>query len=376
VGQKTHPRGLRLGIIETWDSKWYGEKQYADWLHEDLMIQNLIKEQLFRASIAKVEIQRFPGRSIVNIHTARPGIVIGRRGAEIERLTATLERLTNKEVKITVTEVNRPEINAQLVAEGIAIQLERRVAYRTAIKKAVSNAMRAGAKGVKILCGGRLSGAEMARKEYEIEGRVPLHTLRARIDYGFAESLTTYGKIGVKVWIFMGEVIGEVDEEKVVELPSSRGTAPRRDLPDEVLEDEVVASKIKVDTDEKTDESSPIGRRRRRRRPGRPGSRDSSTGAFRQQRTGAPRQQRTGAPRQQRTGAPRQQRTGAPRQQPRQQRTGAPRQQRTTPSQRQPRERQQGGSGPRTPRESRPRESRDRSQPSPQADRRRVSSEE
>ena len=374
MGQKAHPRGLRLGIIETWDSQWYGEKQYADWLHEDLKIQNFIKEQLFRASIAKVEIQRFPGRCIVDIHTARPGIVIGRRGAEIERLTAALESLTNKEIKISISEVNRPELSAQLVAEGIAIQLERRTAYRTAIKKAVSNSMRAGAKGVKILCSGRLSGAEMARKEYEIEGRVPLHTLRARIDYGFAEAVTTYGKIGVKVWIFMGEVIGESEEEQVVELPSSRGTAPRRELPDEALEDEAVASRIKVETgEEKTDDAT--SSRRRRSRPRRPGGRGAPS-----DRRGAPtgRPSGRGAPSDRRgapsgrpggRGAP-SDRRGAPSGRPgtRGASDGGFRQQRTPPQgrppQRRPPQRQRQESDPRTPRESKPEESTDRSQPS------------
>ncbi len=346
MGQKTHPRGLRLGIIETWDSQWYSDKQYADWLHEDLKIQNFIKEQLFRASIAKVETQRFPGRCIVNVHTARPGIVIGRRGVEIEKLTSALESLVNKDIKIVISEVKRPELNAQLVAEGIAIQLERRVAYKTAMKKAVSNAMRMNAKGIKILCSGRLSGHEMARKEFEIEGRVPLHTLRARIDYGFAEALTTYGKIGVKVWIFMGEVIGEIDEEeKVVELPSTRGITSRRELPEETLETEEVISKIRGKPDEESTTATPIGRRQRRHRPSQTGQRRTSTGGYRQQRTTqqGPRGTSTGDYRQRRaspqgprrtsTGDSRQRRTTSPG--PRGTSTGDSRQRRASP----PRER-------------------------------------
>ncbi len=214
MGQKAHPRGLRLGIIETWDSKWYSEKEYANWLHEDLEIQNYIKEQLFRAAISKIEIERWVDKCTIHIHTARPGIVIGRRGAEVEKLTTDLERLVGRDIRIMIEEIRRPELDAQLVAEGIALQLERRSAYKVAMKKAVAAAMRAGAEGIKILCSGRLSGIEMARKEKEQEGRVPLHTLRANINYGFVEAKTMYGKIGVKVWIFKGEIIGKPEEEE------------------------------------------------------------------------------------------------------------------------------------------------------------------
>jgi small subunit ribosomal protein S3 len=232
VGQKTHPRGLRLGIIETWDSKWYGEKEYADWLHEDLRIQSYVKEQLFRAGISKVEIERYPDKCIVHIYTARPGIVIGRRGTEVEKLTTDLERLIGKSVRIVIEEIKRPELDAQLVAEGIALQLERRAAHKVAMKKAVAAAVRMGAEGIKILCGGRLAGIEMARKEKELEGRVPLQTLRANIDYGFAEANTTYGKIGVKAWIFKGEVIGkpEIKGEKPTVGFSTTETGHRIDL--------------------------------------------------------------------------------------------------------------------------------------------------
>jgi small subunit ribosomal protein S3 len=208
VGHKTHPRGLRLGIIETWDSKWYHEKDYAQWLHEDLKIQNFVKNRLSRAGISRIEIERVADKCNVNIHTARPGIVIGRHGVEAEKLQADLERLVGRTVRINVTEIKNPELDAQLVAEAVAMQIGRRTNFKQAMKKNMAASIKAGAQGVKMMIGGRLGGAEMARTESAIEGRVPLHTLRANIDYGFAESDTTYGKIGVKAWIFKGEVIG------------------------------------------------------------------------------------------------------------------------------------------------------------------------
>ena len=216
MGQKTHPRGLRLGIIENWDSKWYNEKEYAQWLHEDLKIQSFIKERLSRAGISRIEIERVGDRCNIHIHTARPGIVIGRRGVEAEKLQADLEHILQtdsgsngeKTVRINVTEIKRPELDAQLVAEAVALQIVRRSNFRQAMKKSIIASMKAGAQGVKISIGGRLGGAEMARSESNIEGRVPLHTLRANIDYGFAEADTTYGKIGIKTWIFKGEIIG------------------------------------------------------------------------------------------------------------------------------------------------------------------------
>lgn len=216
MGQKTHPRGLRLGIIEHWDSRWYNEKEYAQWLHEDLKIQSFIKERLSRAGISRIEIERVGDRCNVHIHTARPGIVIGRRGVEAEKLQADLEQILQAEsgangektVRINVTEIKRPELDAQLVAEAVALQIVRRSNFRQAMKKSIIASMKAGAQGAKISIGGRLGGAEMARSESNIEGRVPLHTLRANIDYGFAEADTTYGKIGIKTWIFKGEIIG------------------------------------------------------------------------------------------------------------------------------------------------------------------------
>lgn len=213
MGQKTHPRGLRLGIITGWDSKWYAEKNYSDLLHSDLEIQSFIKKTLSRAGISKVEIERFPDKCIVHVYTARPGIVIGRRGAEVEKLTTDLKKIAKGDVRIMIEEIKRPELDAQLVAEGIALQLERRVAFKRAMKKTVASAMRMGAQGIKVKCGGRLAGAEMARSEPAIEGRVPLHTLRADIDYGFAEANTTYGKIGVKTWIFKGEILSPSEAE-------------------------------------------------------------------------------------------------------------------------------------------------------------------
>ena len=231
MGQKTHPRGLRLGIIESWDSKWYNEKEYAQWLHEDLKIQSFIKERLSRAGISRIEIERVGDRCTIHIHTARPGIVIGRRGVEAEKLQADLEHILQTDsgssgertVRINVTEIKRPELDAQLVAEAVALQIVRRSNFRQAMKKSIIASMKAGAQGVKISIGGRLGGAEMARSESNIEGRVPLHTLRANIDYGFAEADTTYGKIGIKTWIFKGEIIGR-PELPVTGSPSSRAT--------------------------------------------------------------------------------------------------------------------------------------------------------
>ena len=213
MGQKTHPVGFRLGYVKTWESKWFASKNYAKFLHEDLSIRKFLKERLYAAGIARIEIERAANkdkRVKVNIHTARPGLVIGRKGQEVEALRRELQRMTEKEVILNVIEVKRPEIEAQLVAENIALQIERRVSYRRAMKRNVSLAMKFGAKGIKTMCSGRLAGAEMARSEWYREGRVPLQTLRADVDYGFALAKTKYGVIGVKVWIFKGEVFEEV----------------------------------------------------------------------------------------------------------------------------------------------------------------------
>ncbi len=215
MGQKVHPIGFRLGVIRTWESKWYEEKNYAKWLHEDIKIREFVKEKLGQAGISKIEIERAASKVKVNVHTARPGIVIGKRGAGIETIKKDLQALTDNEIFLNVIEVRKAETDAQLVAENIATQLERRIAFRRAMKKAVQTALKFGAKGIRVATAGRLGGSEMARYEWYREGRVPLHTLRADIDYGFAEAKTTYGKIGVKVWIMRGEV-----------LPQS-GKAPR-----------------------------------------------------------------------------------------------------------------------------------------------------
>jgi small subunit ribosomal protein S3 len=207
MGQKVHPTAFRLGTTKTWLSRWYAGRNYAKLLHEDLKIVKLVKDKLAHAGVSKVEVERMGQKARVTIHTARPGIVIGRRGTEVDQLRAELEALCESEVYIVVQEIKNPEMDAQLIAENIALQLERQVSFRRAIKKAVTTAMRIGAKGIKITCSGRLAGAEIARSEWYREGRVPLQTLRADIDYGFAESNTTFGKIGVKTWIFHDEVL-------------------------------------------------------------------------------------------------------------------------------------------------------------------------
>ena len=207
MGQKVHPVGLRLGIIRSWDSKWFAKKQYANLVHEDAKIRKFLKDKLYHAGISQIEIARAADRARIRIHTARPGIVIGKKGAEIEALKRQLEQMVRREVLIDIQEVRKPEMDATLVAENIALQLTRRVAFRRAMKKAVSSALKFGAKGVRVACAGRLGSAEMARREWYREGRVPLHTLRADIDYGTAVAKTTYGVIGVKVWIFKGEVL-------------------------------------------------------------------------------------------------------------------------------------------------------------------------
>ena len=209
MGQKVNPIGLRLGIVKTWDSRWYAGKKYADYILEDQKIRKFFKEKMFHAGISKIEIERSSKRVRLRIFTSRPGIVIGKKGAEIAQLKKELEKMVASEVMIDIQEVRKPEIDAQLVAENIALQIERRVAFRRAMKRGMQSAMRFGAEGIKVICSGRLGGAEMARTEQYREGRVPLHTLRADIDYGFTEAKTTYGIIGVKVFIFKGEILGK-----------------------------------------------------------------------------------------------------------------------------------------------------------------------
>lgn len=215
MGQKVDPRGLRVGVIRDWDAKWYADKKnFSDLLNEDLMIRDYIKEKLYDSGISRIVIERAANQIKLDIYTARPGMVIGRGGSEVDNLRQVIERKTEKKVQINVVEINNPDLDAQLVAENIASQLERRVSFRRAMKQAMSRSMRAGAEGFKVLSSGRLGGAEMARSEGYSEGSVPLHTLRADIDYGFAEAYTTYGKIGVKVWIYKGEILPEVEDNK------------------------------------------------------------------------------------------------------------------------------------------------------------------
>ncbi|MCP4371686.1 MAG: 30S ribosomal protein S3 [Deltaproteobacteria bacterium] len=215
MGQKVNPIGLRLGIIKTWESRWYAGKNYADYILEDYRIRKFVKNKLHHAGISKVEIERSSKHIRLRVFTSRPGIVIGKKGAEISQLKKEIEKKVSHEVMIDIQEVRKPEIDAQLVAENVALQIERRVAFRRAMKRGVSSAMRFGAMGVKIICSGRLGGAEMARTEWYKEGRIPLHTLRADIDYGFIEARTTYGIIGVKVFIFKGEILKKEEREPV-----------------------------------------------------------------------------------------------------------------------------------------------------------------
>lgn len=206
MGQKTHPYGFRLGFNKTWRSRWFAKKEYAELLHEDLKLRHSLKEKLRSAGISYIDIERAANKLVIRIQTARPGIIIGRKGGEIDKLRSEVQQRTGREVHIDVAEVQRPELEAQLVAETIALQLEKRVAFRRAMRKAVDSALRFGCKGIKVRCAGRLNGADIARKEWYLQGRLPLQTLRADLDFGFAEAQTTYGVIGVKCWIFRGEV--------------------------------------------------------------------------------------------------------------------------------------------------------------------------
>ncbi|MBR1647127.1 MAG: 30S ribosomal protein S3 [Selenomonadaceae bacterium] len=219
MGQKVHPHGIRLGIVKTWDAKWFADKDFATNLHEDIKIRKAIKtdKQLASAGVSRIEIERSEKRLKLAIYTAKPGMVIGRGGAGIEDIKNKLKKLTDKRVDININEIRQPDLDALLVAENIASQLERRIAFRRAMKQSVGRTMRLGAKGIKIACSGRLGGAEIARSESYREGSIPLHTLRADIDYGFAEANTTYGKIGIKVWIFKGEILPDKKNKTAVE---------------------------------------------------------------------------------------------------------------------------------------------------------------
>lgn len=207
MGQKVHPIGFRVGVSRPWLSKWFSNKNYSDWLHEDIKFRNMIKQRLNSMGVSHIDIERAATKAKVTIHTSRPGLVIGKKGSGIDQLRTDLQKLTKNEVFLNIQEVRKAELNAQLVAENIALQLQRRVAFRRAMKKAVQMTTKFGAKGIKVMCSGRLAGAEIARREWYREGRVPLHTLRANIDYGFAEALTTYGIIGARVWIYKGDVV-------------------------------------------------------------------------------------------------------------------------------------------------------------------------
>ncbi len=215
MGQKVHPVANRLGIIRTWDSRWFAlkKKDFSALLYEDSIIRKKLKDELFHAGISRIEIERIGQKIKIIIHTARPGIIIGKKGAEVDKLKKELEAMTRKQVNIDIKEKRKPELDALLVAENIALQVEKRVSFRKAMKKAVQSALRFGALGVKVSCAGRLAGAEIARTEWYREGRVPLHTFRADIDYGFAEARTTYGKIGIKVWIYKGDIYPESGRE-------------------------------------------------------------------------------------------------------------------------------------------------------------------
>jgi small subunit ribosomal protein S3 len=224
MGQKVHPTGIRLGIIKDWASKWYASStNYADYLNTDLKVRDFIQKKLAQASVSRIQIERPANNAHITIHTARPGIVIGKKGEDIEALRKELSDMMGSPVHVNIEEIRKPELDAQLVAEGVAQQLERRIMFRRAMKRAVTNTLRLGAQGIRINVAGRLNGAEIARTEWYREGRVPLHTLRADIDYGFAEANTTYGVIGVKVWIFKGEVLDTTDVEK--EAPAEKAAA-------------------------------------------------------------------------------------------------------------------------------------------------------
>ncbi|HEY4837049.1 MAG TPA: 30S ribosomal protein S3 [Candidatus Acidoferrales bacterium] len=221
MGQKTHPYGFRLGYNKMWKSRWYAGKDYADLLHEDVILRAQLKDKLKAAGISSIDIERAANKLVIRIYTARPGIIIGRKGSEIDKLKADIQKNTKREVHVDIQEVHRPELDAQLVAESIALQLEKRVAFRRAMRKAVDSALRFGCKGIKVRVGGRLNGAEIARTEWYLQGRLPLQTLRADIDYGFAQANTTYGVIGVKCWVYGGERIPEKNTVKMVAAPAA-----------------------------------------------------------------------------------------------------------------------------------------------------------
>jgi small subunit ribosomal protein S3 len=232
MGQKINPIGFRVGINRTWDSRWYARKDFGTLLHEDLRLRKYLMKRLNQAGVAKIVIERAAKKARITIHTARPGVVIGKKGADIEKLRSDVAKMTGSDVSLNIVEIRKPEIDAKLVADGIAQQLERRVAFRRAMKRAVQSAMRLGAQGIRINCSGRLGGAEIARMEWYREGRVPLHTLRADVDYGVGTAMTTYGTCGVKVWVFKGEILAHdpmASERKAEQLAGGGGGGERQD---------------------------------------------------------------------------------------------------------------------------------------------------
>src|SRR5882724_2432814 len=230
MGQKVHPAGLRLGINRTWDSRWFARRDYSTLLHEDLRLRKFLIDRLVQAGLSRVVIERAAKRTRITLHSARPGVVIGKKGVDIEKLRTDIAKVTNSEVSLNIVEIRKPEIDAKLIADGIAQQLERRVAFRRAMKRAVQSAMRLGAQGIRINCSGRLGGAEIARMEWYREGRVPLHTLRAEVDFGIGTAKTTYGTCGVKVWVFKGEILAHdpMAQDKRAAEPQTTGTERSR----------------------------------------------------------------------------------------------------------------------------------------------------
>ncbi|RJQ53564.1 MAG: 30S ribosomal protein S3 [Actinobacteria bacterium] len=263
MGQKVHPIGLRLGITEDWRSRWFATKDFAKDLEEDLELRRVIEARLARAGISRIEVERAGDRIRIDIHTARPGIVIGKKGAEVDALRADIEKRTGKQVQINIQEIKRPETDATLIAHNLAEQLEARVSFRRAMKKAVTSALKSGAKGIKVMCSGRLGGSEMARREWYREGRVPLHTLRATIDYGFTEARTTFGRIGVKVWVYKGEVLPGKAEERPERQAPRRAPRPKPEVqtaPVERIKDaipEEVASEVSAALAESLEQAQP-----------------------------------------------------------------------------------------------------------------------
>ena len=253
MGQKVNPHGFRLGITTEFKSRWFAEKNYADYVKEDIEIRRMMSKGMERAGVSRIEIERTRERVRIDLHTARPGIVIGRRGTEADRIRMDLEKLTGKQVQLNILEVKNPEIDAQLVAQGIAEQLSARVSFRRAMRKSMQAALKAGAQGIRVQCGGRLGGAEIARSEFYREGRVPLHTLRADIDYGFYEAATTFGRLGVKVWIYKGEVIESRAERAANALAAARAPKPSRGPA------RPQRARAEVTTSNVADRSAPVG---------------------------------------------------------------------------------------------------------------------